>query len=75
MSKKRKALRAVNSQSSVPNQVVVHEHQRGEIKDNAIKALVTSPLFKSRVEKAKKGKGSFRRKEKHQGREPYFLAA
>ena len=30
-----------------------HDHQRGEIKDNAIKALVTSVLFKSKVEKPK----------------------
>ena len=29
-----------------------HDHGRGEIKDNAIKALVTSTLFKSKVEKA-----------------------
>ncbi|AOT06909.1 alternative ribosome-rescue factor A [Pseudoalteromonas luteoviolacea] len=52
-----------------------HEHHRGDIKDNALKALVTSPVFKSKVEKAKKGKGSFRRKAKHQGQEPYFMAA
>ncbi|ESP92654.1 alternative ribosome-rescue factor A [Pseudoalteromonas luteoviolacea] len=51
------------------------EHRRGEIKDNALKALVTSPVFKCKVEKAKKGKGSFRRKAKHQGQEPYFMAA
>lgn len=54
---------------------MVHDHQRGEIKDNALKALVTSPLFQTRVEKAKKGKGSFRRKAKHQGQEPYLLVA
>ncbi|MCG7563009.1 ribosome alternative rescue factor ArfA [Pseudoalteromonas sp. McH1-42] len=51
------------------------DHQRGDIKDNALKALVTSPLFKSKVEKSKKGKGSYRRKDKHQGREPYLMAA
>ncbi|WP_028771576.1 ribosome alternative rescue factor ArfA [Shewanella waksmanii] len=39
-----------------------HEHGRGEIKDNAIKALVTSNLFRPRVEKPKKGKGSYNRK-------------
>ena len=33
------------------------EHGRGEIRDNAIKALVTSKLFQTRVVKAKKGKG------------------
>ncbi|KGY10262.1 MULTISPECIES: alternative ribosome-rescue factor A [Vibrio] len=48
---------------------------RGEIKDNALKAVVTSELFKVRVEKAKKGKGSFSRKMKHRGKEPYSKAA
>ncbi|AVF64267.1 ribosome alternative rescue factor ArfA [Vibrio alginolyticus] len=44
---------------------------RGEIKDNALKAVVTSQLFQTRVVKAKKGKGSFSRKMKHRGKEPY----
>lgn len=44
---------------------------RGEIKDNALKALVTSPLFKAKVEKPKKGKGSYSRNEKHRGGESY----
>ena len=48
---------------------------RGEIHDNALKALITSPLFRTRVEKAKKGKGSFNRKLKHKGKEPYPKAA
>lgn len=48
---------------------------RGTIRDNALKAVVTSSLFKSRVEKAKKGKGSFQRRAKHKGREPYSNAA
>ncbi len=47
---------------------------RGVIQDNAYAALVTSKLFKSKVEKAKKGKGSFTRKVKHAGREPYLIA-
>ncbi len=47
------------------------EFGRGEIKDNALKAVVTSQLFKTRVVQAKKGKGSFRRKMKHRGKEPY----
>ena len=38
-----------------------HDHQRGDIKDNALKALVTSPLFKTKVETSKKGKGSYQR--------------
>ncbi len=48
---------------------------RGKVKDNALKAVVTSQLFKVRVEKAKKGKGSFSRKMKHKGKEPYSKAA
>ncbi len=52
-----------------------HDHGRGEIKDNAIKALVTSVLFKSKVEKTNKGKGSYQRNNKHKGREPYLKAA
>lgn len=41
---------------------IVHEHGRGEVQDNALKALVTSNLFRTRVVKAKKGKGSYNRK-------------
>ncbi len=48
---------------------------RGAVKDNALKAVVTSKLFKTRVEKAKKGKGSFKRGLKHKGKEPYSKAA
>ncbi len=51
------------------------ETGRGEIKDNAIKALVTSPLYKTKVEKPKKGKGSFARNAKHRGQERYPNAA
>ncbi|CAM2924585.1 alternative ribosome-rescue factor A [Vibrio mytili] len=47
------------------------EFGRGQIKDNALKAVVTSQLFKTRVVKAKKGKGSFNRKAKHKGEKPY----
>lgn len=32
------------------------EHGRGEIRDNALKALVTSKLFQPRVVKAKRAK-------------------
>lgn len=52
---------------------------RGTIKDNYLAALVTSKVFKMQVVKAKKGKGSFKRKDKHQdyskGRESYLIAA
>jgi alternative ribosome-rescue factor len=44
------------------NKPAATEHGRGEIRDNAIKALVTSKLFQTRVVKAKKGKGSYQRK-------------
>tara|TARA_Y100000588_G_C14081892_1_gene850545 strand:+ start:920 stop:1144 length:225 start_codon:yes stop_codon:yes gene_type:complete len=59
----------------IKNKKYQHDHHRGEIKDNAIKALVTSVLFKSKVEKPKKGKGSYQRSNKHKGREPYLKAA
>ena len=39
-----------------------HQHDRGTITDNALKAVVTSKLFTTRVVKAKKGKGSYRRR-------------
>lgn len=51
------------------------EHQRGHIKDNALAALVTSKIFRSQVMKAKKGKGAYARKAKHQGKEPYLMVA
>ncbi|WGE36751.1 ribosome alternative rescue factor ArfA [Actinobacillus genomosp. 1] len=43
----------------------VYEHLRGEIRESAIKALVTDKLFRTRVEKNRKGKGSYQRKAKH----------
>lgn len=46
----------------VPN--IEHDSGRGKIKDNALKAIVTSELFKMRVEKPKKGKGSYKRKQR-----------
>ena len=33
-----------------------YAHQRGEIQESAIKALVTDPLFKTRVMRNRKGK-------------------
>ncbi|MEI8633925.1 ribosome alternative rescue factor ArfA [Vibrio sp. PP-XX7] len=50
-----------------PEPCIMHESGRGEIKDNALHALVTSPLFRTRVVRAKKGKGSFKRQMKHNG--------
>ncbi|MEZ8092650.1 alternative ribosome-rescue factor A [Photobacterium swingsii] len=80
VSKKRKVkLQARNSQeadlvqlpTSVNNTAI--ELGRGTIQDNALKAAVTSKLFTTRVVKAKKGKGSFSRKDKFKGREPYSM--
>lgn len=42
-----------------------YQHTKGQIKDNAIEALLHDPLFRQRVEKKKKGKGSYLRKGKH----------
>lgn len=42
--------------------VLEHENGRGTITDNALKAVVTSSLFRMRTEKPKKGKGSYNRK-------------
>jgi len=42
-----------------------YRHQKGTINDNALQALLHDPLFKQRVEKNKKGKGSYQRQEKH----------
>lgn len=48
---------------------------KGKIKHNHLAALVTSKVFKSQVVKAKKGKGAYKRKDKHKGRESYLIAA
>ncbi|NMM41664.1 alternative ribosome rescue factor ArfA [Pseudoalteromonas arctica] len=48
---------------------------RGVIKHNALAALVTSKVFKPQVVKAKKGKGAYKRNNKHTGRESYLIAA
>lgn len=41
------------------------KHNKGEIKHNAYAALVRSNVFLPKREKAKKGKGSYKRKSKH----------
>lgn len=46
-------------------QAISYAHQRGEIKESAVKALVTDKLFRIRVERNRKGKGSYQRNEKH----------
>ncbi|WMY74782.1 alternative ribosome-rescue factor A [Buttiauxella selenatireducens] len=42
-----------------------YQHKKGTIKDNAIEALLHDPLFRQRVEKNKKGKGSYQRTAKY----------
>ncbi|MBD2811981.1 ribosome alternative rescue factor ArfA [Xenorhabdus sp. Vera] len=45
--------------------MTTYRHRKGIIKDNAIEALLHDPLFRQRVEKNKKGKGSYSRNAKH----------
>lgn len=42
-----------------------YKHTKGKIRDNALEALLHDPLFRARVEVNQKGKGSFKRKDKH----------
>ncbi|MDA3979410.1 MULTISPECIES: alternative ribosome-rescue factor A [Gallibacterium] len=42
-----------------------YQHQRGEIQESAVKALVTDKLFRQRIERQRKGKGSYQRRAKH----------
>ena len=42
-----------------------YQHKKGQINNNAIEALLHDPLFRQRIEKNKKGKGSYLRKTKH----------
>ncbi|MEW6989681.1 alternative ribosome rescue factor ArfA [Colwelliaceae bacterium 6441] len=48
---------------------------RGVINDNFLAALVTSKAYRQQIVIAKKGKGSFKRKAKYKGQEPYLMAA
>lgn len=41
-----------------------YQHKKGRIQDNALEALLHDPLFRQRVVKNKKGKGSYCRKGK-----------
>ena len=66
MAKKSKTKAANNSAVDTGRCVINH---------NALAALVTSKVFKPQVVKAKKGKGSFKRNNKHVGRESYLIAA
>jgi alternative ribosome-rescue factor len=63
------------AKSSANNTQKQIELGRGTINHSALGALVTSKIFSMRVEKAKKGKGSFNRKDKHAGKECYQKVA
>ena len=58
---------AKQQKSAVENETV-YLHTRGVIKDNAVMALLHDKLFRQRVEKKRKGKGSYQRKAKHVGK-------
>ncbi|AOW77281.1 alternative ribosome-rescue factor [Colwellia sp. PAMC 20917] len=64
-----------NKQGQVLQNTLATDLGRGKIKDNFFAALVTSKVYKLQVVQAKKGKGSFKRSNKHQGREPYLMNA
>lgn len=42
-----------------------YRHKKGAIRDNAIQALLHDPLFRQRIERKRKGKGSYQRQEKY----------
>lgn len=58
---------AKQQKSAVENETV-YLHTRGVIKDNAVMALLHDKLFRQRVEKKRKGKGSYQHKAKHAGK-------
>ena len=51
--------------SAVENQPI-YQHSKGVVKDNAVMALLHDKLFRQRVEKKRKGKGSYQRKQNMQ---------
>ena len=44
---------------------------KGKIRDNALKALVKSNLFRHKIERKRKGKGSYNRQEAKKGRDGF----
>ena len=48
-----------------------HEHNKGKIRDNALKALIRSNLFRHKTERKKKGKGSYNRQEAKKWRDGF----
>ncbi len=55
------------------------QHNKGKIRDNALKALVKSDLFRHKVKRKRKGKGSYNRQESKKWRDdfdtfpPFFI--
>jgi domain of unknown function len=47
------------------------QHNKGKIHDNALKALVKSDLFRHKVERKRKGKGSYNRQEAKKWRDGF----
>lgn len=47
------------------------QHNKGKIRDNALKALVKSDLFRHKVERKRKGKGSYNRQEAKKRRDGF----
>lgn len=50
-----------------------YQHKRGLIKKSTVEAILYDPLFRQRIEKNKKGKGSYQRKMKHSKEQPSGL--
>ncbi|EMT4838750.1 alternative ribosome-rescue factor A [Neisseria gonorrhoeae] len=48
------------------------QHNKGKIRDNALKALVKSDLFRHKVERKRKGKGSYNRQEAKKRRDGFY---
>ena len=47
------------------------QHNKGKIRDNALKALVKSDLFRHKVERKRIGKGSYNRQEAKKWRDGF----
>ena len=47
------------------------QYNKGKIRDNALKALVKSNLFRHKVERKRKGKGSYNRQEAKKWRDGF----
>ena len=50
---------------------MAHQLNKGKIRDNALKALVRSNLFRHKTERKKKGKGSYNRQEAKKWRDGF----